>query len=99
MSDNNNRLAIWPNAKREKQAQPHLTGQGQVNSDFWVSAWFSQDINDGDKKLLSQILKRYDSKKPFISMAIKPKDDHHNSQAQQAPATQADPDFDDDIPF
>jgi len=81
--DNNNRLALWKNKTREKATQPHLTGSGQVGSEFWVSAWFSQDISDEDKQALAAILSRYESNKPFISISIQPKDH------QQAPPPQA----------
>jgi hypothetical protein len=93
--DNSNRLALWFNDRREKQTQPHLRGQGEAGGYVWVSAWFSDEIADEDKKLLMQIVKRYSSKKPFISISLTPK-------VHQAPAPVDAPaggDFDDDIPF
>jgi len=48
--DNTNRLALWANDKREKATHPHLSGSGETNQEVWVSAWFSDEINDDDKK-------------------------------------------------
>jgi hypothetical protein len=91
--DNSNRLALWQNDKREKATHPHLRGSGETDKPVWVSAWFSQDISDEDKKVLQGVLSRYDSKKPFISISIQDKD------GQSKPASN---NFDDDldsIPF
>lgn len=65
------RLGLWRNDRREKQTQPHLTGSSKQDG-LRASAWFSDEISEEDKKLLSQILQRYDSKKPIISVAISP---------------------------
>ena len=93
--DNTNRLALWFNDKREKPTQPHLRGKGDLTTGpMWVSAWFSQDINEADRKLLMGILSRYDSKKPFLSISLmEPRQKQENNVPQKAP------DFDDDIPF
>lgn len=95
--DNSNRLALWFNDKREKQTQPHLKGQGETSSPVWASAWFSDDITDEDKKILMAIVKRYESKKPFISVSMQPKE----PQSNNAPigGNGGVDDFDDDIPF
>lgn len=77
--DNSNRLAVWPNKDRKQQTHPHLTGKGETNEPVYCSAWFSDEISPEDKKLLRAILKRYSSKKPFLSISIK-------SQSNQAGA-------------
>ena len=94
--DNINRFALWFNDKREKPTQPHLRGKGElISGAMWASAWFSQDINETDRKALMGILSRYDSKKPFISVSLsEPK-----QKSEPAKAPQSGPDFDDDIPF
>lgn len=105
--NNSNRIALWFNDKREKQSQPHLRGQGEVSGDFWASAWFSDEISDDDKRMLAAILKRYNSKKPFISISLQVKQNQGQQAAQQQSVQQAAPvprggiapDFDDDIPF
>jgi hypothetical protein len=101
--DNTNRFALWFNNKREKSTQPHLQGKGDLASGpMWVAAWFSQDINEADRKLLMGILSRYDSKKPFLSVSLsepRAKQDSHNQTQPQAEQTQQGGDFDDDIPF
>lgn len=98
--ENTNRLALWFNDRRDKTTSPHLKGQGDTNVPVWVNAWFSQDISDEDKQLLMGILKRYNSKKPFLSITIKPKGSQ-TAQARQAAQgkQQLDNDFyDDDLP-
>lgn len=100
--DNSNRLAVWPNTKRKDQKHPHLSGQGETDREVWVSAWFSDEINDADKKALAGILKRYSSKKPFISVSIKPKQEDGKQAAQPGGIGQPqgfDNYPDDDIPF
>jgi len=93
--DNSNRFALWKNKDRKEQSHPHLTGKGETNKGFWASAWFSKDISDSDKRLLSEILSRYDSNKPFISISLKPMDQQQQA-ANVAPDTN---DFNDPIPF
>lgn len=92
--DNSNRIALWMNDKREKATHPHLRGSGETDKEVWASAWLSDEISDEDKKALQGILKRYDSKKPFISISLQAKDQQGGSQSP-APAD----DFDDTIPF
>jgi len=93
--DNNLRLALWKNDRREKQTHPHLKGSGEVNSEYWVSAWFSGDLSDTDKKSLVEIVNRYDSKKPFISISLQEKQAKEGASESQA----TDASFDSDIPF
>ena len=97
--DNSNRIAIWPNDRREQQSHPHLKGQGETDAPVWASAWFSDDISDDDKRALAGILKRYDSKRPFLRISLQPKDESHRqgmAEAREAvePST---PDLDGDI--
>ena len=93
--DNSNRLALWKNDKREKATHPHLKGKGETTQHVWVSAWFSPDLSDDDKRLLKGILERYQSKKPFLSISITPQENMSQKPAQTAHTD----DFDDDIPF
>jgi len=102
--DNNNRFGLWMNRDRKEETHSHLAGQGEANNQkHWVSAWFSKDIPDDDKKALQEILNRHNasSKRPFIDITIKLKVSGAG-QAQDAinsePAP-ADDDFSDDIPF
>ena len=38
--DNDNRGAIWKNEKRQKDTQPHWTGNATIDGkEYWVSAW------------------------------------------------------------
>lgn len=73
--DNSNRIALWVKEKREKETQPHLSGKGETNEPVYASAWFSDDIEENDKAMLESILNRYKSKKPFISISIKSRED------------------------
>ena len=93
--NNTNRLALWGNDKREKATHPHLTGSGETNQEVWVSAWFSDEIADEDRKMLAMILKRYNSKKPFISISLRAKE----TGSHQKPTSQGPDEFGDDIPF
>ena len=94
--DNSNRLALWKNDKREKATHPHLKGKWETTQPVWVSAWFSPDLSDDDKRLLKGILERYDSKKPFLSISITPKEETAQKPAQSTPVD----DFEDSgIPF
>lgn len=95
--DNTNRLALWLNDKREKATHPHLKGQGETTSQVWVSAWFSDEISEDDKKALMGILKRYQSKKPFLSISMTPKENKPQSAPEPRPID--DFDQDDTIPF
>lgn len=100
--DNTNRLALWFNDKREKPTQPHLRGKGELaTGSMWASAWFSQDINEADRKVLMGILSRYDSKKPFLSISLsEPKQKQNTSQGQEPAGGDFDDDpFKDKIPF
>lgn len=97
--DNSNRFALWKNKDRTEATHPHLTGKGETDKGYWVSAWFSKDISPEDKKLLGQILSRYDSNKPFISISLKPMD--ASQQAAYVAPTKDAPvdDFNDPVPF
>jgi hypothetical protein len=44
MNDNNNRGAVWPNKKREKNTHPHWTGSATIDGvEYWVNAWKKKD--------------------------------------------------------
>ena len=72
--DNSNKIALWMNDKRKEQTHPHLKGSGETNQPVWASAWFSKDIDDADKQALMGIVKRYSSKKPFITISLQAKE-------------------------
>ncbi len=102
MSEYNNkgRLALWKNDKREKATHPHIKGQGEDldGNPVWVSAWFSEDLSDEAKKHIAYALQSYNSKKPFLSVSIQPKEQR---QPKDYPAKQQsvpEAAFD-DIPF
>lgn len=86
-----NRLAVWPNRKREKATHPHLRGEGSIDGgEVWVSAWFSQEISEDDRRLLADIVGRYDHKRPLISISVQAKERSHNNPHRPEP---------EDIPF
>lgn len=105
--DNRGRFGLWRNKDRKENTHPHLTGSGEElsGSGCWISAWFSKDLPDDDKKVLADMIKRYEgiSKRPFLNISVKLKE----SRAQEAqaaihgqpPADNMDDSFDDDIPF
>jgi len=93
--NNKGRFGLWFNKDRKEATHPHLSGQGESldGGKCWVSAWFSKELTDEDKKTLAEMVQRYDStsQRPFINVVIKIKE-------SGAPA--ADDGFDDsDIPF
>ena len=50
--DNNNRVALWKNDRRDKETSPQLKGQGMIDGkEYWVSAWTNKDA--GKKPLIS----------------------------------------------
>ncbi len=93
MTDYSNRIALWKNDKRKETTHPHLSGSGDINGQYWVSAWFSKDIAADDKLLLSAILNRYDSKAPFISISVKPKQQTPASSQQSLNDSDSEPPF------
>ncbi len=101
--DNNNRFGLWKNTDRKEVTHPHLTGSGETaNQAHWCSAWFAKDISDDDKKLLSEIISRHKeiSKKPFVTISIKPKVSGADEAKQAINGVQpGDDDYEDDIPF
>ena len=105
--DNSGRFGLWFNKDRKEATHPHLSGQGESldGGKCWVSAWFSKDLSDDDKKILADMVKRYDgtSQKPFINVVIKAKESGapaaHAAIDSSQPAPAMDDGFDDDIPF
>ena len=103
--DNKGRFGIWKNRDRKEATHPHLAGQGESldGSGCWVSAWFSGDIGDDDRKLLQEIVDRHsaNSKRPFISVSIKAKESGANKAyaAINGSPEPAGDSYDDDIPF
>ena len=98
--DNKGRMGLWRNKDRKEQTHPHLAGQGEdLNGNpLWVSAWFSKDLQAGDKAILADMVQRYEgtSNKPFINIVVKAKE---QSQQQSQSAPVSDDGFDDDRPF
>ena len=108
--DNSGRFGLWKNNERKEATHPHLTGNGEQldGSKCWISAWFSKDLADDDKKALTEIINRYNdgaSKRPFLNISIKLKQATHDAgvaSAQAAVSNQpagGDENWDDDIPF
>lgn len=99
--NNKGRFGLWRNKDRKEATHPHLSGQGEDldGGKCWVSAWFSKDLQAGDKAILADMVQRYEgtSQKPFINVVIKHKQ-QNQQQPESAPAM-ADDGFDDDIPF
>lgn len=51
--DNNDRLAIWKNDRKEKDSHPDYKGNGTVDGvEYWVSAWAKK----GDAKANAPVL-------------------------------------------
>lgn len=81
--DNDNRGAVWPNKRREKDTHPHWTGQATINgTEYWVSAWKKAD----DAK----------ENAPSISLSFRVKEEKRDAPPSNPPA---DSFLDDDIPF
>lgn len=106
--DNKGRFGLWRNKDRKEQTHPHLSGQGESldGTKCWVSAWFSKDLSDDDKKTLAEMVQRYDgtSQKPFVNVVIKFKESgaaaaHEAIDSGQPASAMVDDGFDDDIPF
>ena len=105
--DNSNRISLWYNERRTESTHPHLSGSGETEDEsYWVDAWFSRDLPADDQRIIMEILKTYDSKKPFLSIRLKPKQGGGRSgggggrrNSPPAEVKQAPIDFDDDIPF
>lgn len=87
--NNDNRLAIWKNDKKESDTHPDFKGQGMVNGvEVWVSAWKRKDGANPNA--------------PALSISVQAKDDVHKQgvdNASQAAQGNSEPEFDDDIPF
>lgn len=65
--DNKNSGAIFKNDRKEKETQPDLTGNLNVNgTDFWVSAW--KETSKGGK--------------PYYSIKVNPKEDSKSQSAE-----------------
>ena len=68
--DNDNKGAVWKNAKREKDTHPHWTGSATINGvEFWVSAWKKAD--DAAENA------------PSIKFSFKPKEERQEKPRQQ----------------
>lgn len=93
--DNSNRISLWRNDKRKSSKHPHLRGQGETDAPVWASAWFSHDIADDDRRLLKEILARYDSKRPFLTISLQPKQERAPDVRHEPPPDE----FNDEIPF
>lgn len=90
--NDDNRLAIWKNDKKETDKHPDFKGNGMVNGvEVWVSAWLRAE---GDNP-----------KSPSLRISVTPKEEAHSSgvsdakaAASQAQAPMTANDID-DIPF
>lgn len=81
--DNNNRLAIWKNDRKEKDSHPDYKGNGTIDGvEYWVKAWAKKgDANPNA---------------PLLSIRVTPKE-QQAQPVKQVPA--ADFDIDDEMPF
>lgn len=76
--------SLFINERKETDKHPDRNGSALIGGvEYWVSGW----VKEG-------------AKGKWMSLAFKPKDAARtNDKARQAPAQQAAPDIDDDIPF
>ena len=52
--NNDNRLAIWKNDRKEKATHPDYKGNGTINGvEYWVSAWAKKSDASPNAPLLS----------------------------------------------
>jgi hypothetical protein len=81
--DNTNTGTISKNARKEKESQPDIKGQLNVDGrEFWVSGWRKE---------------RKDGTGSFYSLQVTPKDEQTEKAASAGKQTLAA--LDDDIPF
>ncbi len=86
--DNTNRGAVFVNDRKETEKHPDRTGTLNVEGrDYWVSGWLKKDKNG----------------KPFLSLAVKPKEAKAGVQRSEvyddAPKKSARAEMDDEVPF
>lgn len=77
---------LFVNDRKEKETHPDYNGSAVINGvEMWVSGW-KKSSRDGSKK--------------FLSLAFKPKEARRpEPQKPQNLEQNADPGFDDDLPF
>lgn len=99
------KLALWKNEKRDKPTQPFLKGgkPQQVNGqEYWVSAFVNipKTADDATREKIEKMLDwmcKENGSYPLISVSLSPAEQQGFTQ-KEAPATMQDA-FSDDIPF
>ena len=76
--------SLFKNDKKESDNHPDYNGSAMVNgTEMWMSAWLKTSSNG----------------KKFMSFSFKPKDQQAAKPVAKSAPKQAEPDFDDDMPF
>lgn len=76
--------SLFKNDKKESENHPDYNGSAMVNgTEMWMSAWLKTSSNG----------------KKFMSFSFKPKDQQASKPVAKSAPKQAEPDFDDDMPF
>ena len=76
--------SLFKNDKKESENHPDYNGSAMVNgTEMWMSAWLKTSSNG----------------KKFMSFSFKPKDQQAAKPVAKSAPKQAEPDFDDDMPF
>ena len=76
--------SLFKNDKKESDNHPDYNGSAMVNgTEMWMSAWLKTSSNG----------------KKFMSFSFKTKDQQAAKPVAKSAPKQAEPDFDDDMPF
>ena len=76
--------SLFKNDKKESENHPDYNGSAMVNgTEMWMSAWLKTSSNG----------------KKFMSFSFKPKEQQAAKPVAKSAPKQAEPDFDDDMPF
>lgn len=76
--------SLFKNDRKEKETHPDYKGDGMVNGQMvWISGWRKVSANG----------------KPLLSLSFQPKEQQAAKPIAKSAPKQADPDFDDDMPF
>ena len=82
--DNTNRGVMFKNDRKEKETHPDLKGSINIDGkEFWLSGW-SKVTSKGDK---------------MLSLSVTPKEQQAAKPVAKSAPKQAEPEFDDDMPF
>jgi hypothetical protein len=107
MYENQIKLALWKNDKRDKPTQPYLKGgkpQDIGGQQYWVSAFFNipKSADDATREKIEKMLDwmcKENGSYPLISISLSPAE-QQGFQQRSEPATVRDAfDIQDNIPF